>query len=904
MKKIIALVSVLVAVIIILVYFYFKNTFSLQNSSKGITAIPAHAALILRFENNREFYELYGSNPLFKTLLGESYLEELSFVKTLFAENLMLREQLNGKEIYASVHRVRSNQCDVLFVVNIDKRRSFKKPEELFREYITPKNTIRTRKFGNTALHEFIFSESGKTLAFAIKDRLLLVSYTPALVEESIRQLDSGEVPFGEHNLKTVKSGASDRALAQLYVNYSRLNEFTSAFSTAVTARLFNQLRSFAGWSSLDFNFKSDAFMLSGYTSVLKGSGNYLELFLKQRSGKHEIPEILPSTTAAFIDFNLNDYMQFRSDMRSYLKQKNKERLNKLQWAELDQRFGFSLEEQIARWMGNEFAIAVGENSGSDLNNEFIQVIKVANTNECLNFFSMLNADTSSGIAYKDFSIGTNPVPELFQLICGDVFSKARSQYYTLINEFLVMAADPMAIRSVIDKYISLQTLKKNSDYLAFETFITSESNVYAYANTESSFRMLNYFSNDDFKAKLAEGHTGIREFYGIACQFSSDGEHFFTSFYWPLKAIKKQDNTIEWKFELDAVPISQPAVVINHETREKELIVQDENNDLYLLSGTGKLLWKAPVKGRIISEITQVDFFKNGKLQYLFNTKTHVYLLDRNGKALPPYPIRLAAPATCAMSVFDYEKTRNYRLFIPCENGNLYGYSLDGRPLEGWNPKTGIGILLHPVQHVLLEGKDYLFVYNNKGDIYFLNRKGQVLIRHLEEDITLYRNPFVLDTVTAGIKPRFITTDTTGTIRSMFFDGRKLYKHIGTWTNTHFFDYKDVAGDNNNEYIFLDKNQLFVYGSDTTLIFNYEFLYDILQRPQFIREENGKYLIGVSSDKTDQVFLFKNDGTLYKNFPLKGSTRFTITKLRDQQKNNLVVGSSDKNIYVYKIEY
>ena len=53
-----------------------------------------------------------------------------------------------------------------------------------------------------------------------------------------------------------------------------------------------------------------------------------------------------------------------------------------------------------------------------------------------------------------------------------------------------------------------------------------------------------------------------------------------------------------------------KPAIVVNHNTGERELFVQDEGNTIYLINDV-----------EINSEVYQVDMFKNGKLQYLFST-------------------------------------------------------------------------------------------------------------------------------------------------------------------------------------------------------------------------------------------------------------------------------------------
>jgi hypothetical protein len=63
-------------------------------------------------------------------------------------------------------------------------------------------------------------------------------------------------------------------------------------------------------------------------------------------------------------------------------------------------------------------------------------------------------------------------------------------------------------------------------------------------------------------------------------------------------------------------------------------------------------------LEGPIMGSVQQLDFYKNGKLQYLFNTAEKIHLIDRNGNYVERYPIALRSPATSPLALFDYERT------------------------------------------------------------------------------------------------------------------------------------------------------------------------------------------------------------------------------------------------------
>ena len=50
--------------------------------------------------------------------------------------------------------------------------------------------------------------------------------------------------------------------------------------------------------------------------------------------------------------------------------------------------------------------------------------------------------------------------------------------------------------------------------------------------------------------------------------------------------------------------------------------------------------------------DVHQIDLYKNGKLQLLFNTQSKLHLIDRNGNNVEQFPIGLVAKATNGLFV------------------------------------------------------------------------------------------------------------------------------------------------------------------------------------------------------------------------------------------------------------
>ena len=183
-----------------------------------------------------------------------------------------------------------------------------------------------------------------------------------------------------------------------------------------------------------------------------------------------------------------------------------------------------------------------------------------------------------------------------------------------------------------------------------------------------------------------------------------------------------------DWKRELLGSVIMGPVKVVNHSDKSTEWLVQDSKNRLYLFNASGKKLWSATIEGPITSGITQVDRYKNGRLQYIFSTKRKIYLVDRNGVMVQGYPIVLKSDCSEGITVCDYEKDKNYRIFVPKADRSIDLYDIEGKRVTGWSVPKTTNAIVSPVVHFRVSGKDYIVVADSKKlNIY--DRRGNIRV-------------------------------------------------------------------------------------------------------------------------------------------------------------------------------
>ena len=164
------------------------------------------------------------------------------------------------------------------------------------------------------------------------------------------------------------------------------------------------------------------------------------------------------------------------------------------------------------------------------------------------------------------------------------------------------------------------------------------------------------------------------------------------------------------------------------------------------MISNQGVVRWKKKISAPILGDVKQIDLFKNGRLQMVFNTENRLYILDRFGRDVGAFPLKFKDEISQPLAVFDYDKNRNYR-FLVTQGSDLLMYDGKGKLVKGFNYKSKSKIKTSP-KHMRFKSKDYI-VFLEGNQLQILNRRGQTrikvkeLINFSNQEIYFYKNQF-----------------------------------------------------------------------------------------------------------------------------------------------------------------
>lgn len=917
MRKFLFPTLILLIVILGAVWFFMARQTQAYSENSAFRAIPLKTPLVVEVSEMKSMVKLLSSdNPLLAELKAipelQAFWRDVNNLEVLVGENDQLRKAVNDKSVLISFNPAGKNGVGCLFAFSLDNRAERKSLIGYFEGLSQNGQGILSRRMYDQ-VEVFQFRSGDEEYHFAEDQGIFLFSRYALFVEEAVRQI-SAESLLDQEQFKTLYNTVGGSSDFNLFINHEKIAQLIGSSIAPNFRKMLPQLDRFADWTELDVNLKDTEFLLGGFSFSNPLNDNYLEVFRKQGAGRFNMDQVLSANTSLFVSLNVPDFKAFQSDFEEFLKKQGSyyARETKLKALERFSKKPFiPFFEEIA---GDEYALAFGAVTQNEpaSNRFFIARVKgqsvarekllpMLENYAKANKKSLEQMRTNYQIQQdKAFTIYEFPFGNLPELLFGQAFSAAESNYLAFYDNYLIFADNLPALKSYIHDLALSSTLAKDIHFQKFNQQMASRSSLYFYLNFSKAFNLKSYYLNEGTAKSIHGNEVGLRKFYALGWQFSSNSGQFLNNLYLKYDPVLKEEPQTVWQSKLDTTISIKPQLVTNHnDPKNKEVIVQDNKNNLYLINKEGVSLWKIKLSGKILGDVYQVDYYRNGKLQYLFNTKNHLYLLDRNGNNVAKFPVNFRSPATNGVAVFDYDNNRNYRFFVACENKQIYAYDRDGKLVTGWSFDKTDGVVANSLKHFRIAAKDYL-VCADRYKTYILDRQGSIRVKTTDNFEHSGNDLYLAD----GAAPAVVTTDSKGLVHLQYFDGKSATRDLGSFGADHYFVAEDLNGDAKADFIVADGNRLYAFTDQGKKLFDHKFNAPVSGRPNVYTFAANNKKIGVVCRDENRVYLMNVDGKLYDGFPLHGNTDFSIGFLSTGNPYfNLLVGNEDNSFFNYKVE-
>lgn len=891
-RKSIAQISIFFIILISVATWYLLNNTGGSDGSP-LEMIPSNVALIIEADNPGELKNKINiENPIFKELLEistvKAFNDKIVELDSLVSDDVLYSKLLSESQATIAIFNDSTGGSQIAIFSKIGKNLSIAS----LKNYL---ETKLNRDYGVLDISrisegfKIVDAGSGITQYIAVFDGVLVYTKSSDLL---IRIFDThgNKIPNvldTPEFLKLQKSSGS-RVHGRVYIQYSEFFKLIQPLVSINSKVVIEWLGNFAQWTEFDVLLKNNELILSGFT-LSDSISNHASSFVNQKPVNLRALNILPYNTNTMLWLGLSDFSKYYYTNYSAAHADG-----------ISKKLNYNINELI-NVVGEELVFASNaETTGSYEGNSWF-AIKVKNEEKAKSILNRiaLNLGYSKKAKHNNYSIGrikdANFLPSLF----GDAFVGIKNNYYTLVGGYVVFANSENSLINLIGYFETGKTLDLNDNFKNFSDNIASKSNLLIYVKPGGILRRINQYFETSVSREMELVDNVIKSFQGLSFQLAGGNNISYTNIYTNHARGVHEENLALWKVLLKGDIVFGPFLVADHQTKSKNILVFDKLNIMYFVNADGNIVWDRKVDSKPVSDVFEVDFFKNNKIQYLFNTGDYIYLVDRNGRDVQGYPKKLHKKATNGIVIFDYLKNKDYRLLLAQSDKKIYNYSIAGKEIKGWNQPKMQNIVVAPVERLLANKKDYIIITDIENEIKIVDRKGKRRIK-VSTDLKKAKNSsyYVNRTNSKGI---IITTTEAGKLVYISASGKLNYTDFGNFSQNHFFLYEDFNGDKSNDFIFIDGNNLQVFDRFKKVLFSYDFGSDITIAPSFFKLGRKQHVLGVVADQERTIYLFDKKGNIIISKGLVSETQFNVGDLQNDGKINLV-SAAGNTLYNYRL--
>jgi len=524
-KLVITTIILLIATVAITVVYFKDLNPPGSNTSRVIEAIPDNASVIFQFTNEKSFYDIFADNTLLASVIGKDDLADIDTLRSVLLGNPVLHKYFDEQSLFVSLHPLQKNDAGLLLSIAALKGFDISVMEQLAKQHNTGM-IIHEQKMGGMPAYN-IYINSIKTRFYVVDrgDHIFSGSFSEELAEQSAVYKFSGK-----RNFVMLPEQQNSNSLANLYVNYQALNQlFEKLFSNNKNTDIFKGFKGLPAEAALSLNYKNDAFMFSG-TTTLQGNHpeNYLNLFKDQQPVANHLKDIFPATTAYSTTFAVSDPTKFASDLYHYYEKTGRQKDEDSLFMKIKGEAGISLRSEFSNLLGNEFAIVTTRYQ------EKYAIIAIKDGSKLLPM--LMNVSNMATDKIGQFKYDKIP---FFWL--GDAFSILKHPYFMIVDNYLILATTQNELTSYYDTYFNRKFLSKMDQYNQFDNLQAERSNVAFFINFKNSQPILKRDMDAGFYDSYENNNPGWKNFYGASYQFAANDKNFYTNF---CMRLNKPDTT------------------------------------------------------------------------------------------------------------------------------------------------------------------------------------------------------------------------------------------------------------------------------------------------------------------------------------------------------------------------
>jgi hypothetical protein len=873
-------------------------------------AIPGNTALIIKLNKAGNLLEeMNRSNLLWRELSRfpgiSSVRNELHVVDSASRKNTRINEILQHFNILISISLSGRNTFASLYLASLPRAVSESDILDFIQDLTAGKASVTESPYASTKIHRVQLKGAGDPFYFGVLKGVFMGGFHADLVKKAIDRLSLNTPMAASSGFQRVESTTGKNVDANIYVNYRFFSLVLSKITRAENLSDLMKFSRFADWSGLDLIIKKDELLFNGFTVASDSSQHFLALFSEQKPQTIRITQVIPQSVAYLTFFGWSDPAQFVTRLETRFARDENYPRDPTEASAVIEQFQLSINDFFLPWLGNEGCLFVVPDP---LTREEVPYAAFRTNDSLLTVARLLElADTigvkADSLLFRGERIYRCPLPNFLPVLFGDLYSKAETKCFTLLNGYVVFGRSPKELENIIRSFEAGDVLMKSREFTDFSGNLSAKSGIFCYFNTRNSIASLKGMLNEELRDQLSPVMDSIRKFESVAFQYNSQDGLFYSNVFLRYDPNYGTEGPLQWQAILDTTISGRPQIVNAGPDNSPAVVVTDIAGTMYLTGADGHVLWKQHIMGTLQGEVHTIGLPGDKSTYLLFNTETHLYLIRSDGQFADNYPMRFPLHATNPIAVADFGNNKNLSVFVAFQDNRLYRFTMDGKSVQPWNRPNLMEEILLPASAVKTGGKEFILIRGSKGHGMITDQNGDERIA-FDPKIRQSANSAFYPNKT-GKKGLFITTDVNGKALFIQENGKTSEVTMNLFGPDHRFFYHDITGNSQPEFIYVDRSRIYYYNRNYKLVYSYAFRREVNAPPFLLHSPDGRVMIGFVSAETNELFIFDNQGYRELESGIRGNTPFDIGRFGPGDELNLVVGSGKilKNFLLPKLQ-
>ena len=527
-------------------------------------------------------------------------------------------------------------------------------------------------------------------LAVKVSGDLILISSSETIVNSSARHLAEGHSVIESAGFAELSSKVTGSDLIFVSNTYS-----DNIFETYL-ARKYRKLSGFfkeiAEWSAFSTTRHSDSGVSMDGT-LLYGTDPsfYMNVLRHAGTGEVAIADAVPSNTAFILDLPLGNISSYLKAYRNYLDAK----------AKLDK-----YETQLSKQKTDSGQSAEDWAKSLDLKEAAVVNLHFGGKPRQMLFLKPGGKRQNTGI--EDFTRFAGFAKTIF----GDAFNAEDESVCATVNGWIVAGA-----RDCVDEFsqMSFETLRERLSACGLSDKIPQKGcGFWMYHSMTEDTNLI----GTTFSPMMAEGFRNVTDgvsYVPVTLSAISKGEKMGLAFDLTRTEIPGGKAPLPSVRDTTVTVTNGEFKVLNKATGKTNILYQNSHLSICLKDENGKDMWGIPFKHPFCGYVKEIDYYNNGKLQYLFAADSKLYLIDRLGRFVGGFPVDLGKKIALGPEVYDFTGAKGYTAMVLHKDNTVGMYNLHGVPPQNWKGITSEETIKSIPELLEAGGKRYWIVRTSR---------------------------------------------------------------------------------------------------------------------------------------------------------------------------------------------